>query len=102
MPAIRPYVDRPVTDREQAARAASTAADRWGLAGPRVLRHGMNALYAAGDVVLRVGAATAPPAAAHELARWLLDHEVPTIRPVDGLATDIGGFAPLAGPDPPT
>ena len=86
--ADRPYVDRPVPDREAAETVAERWASRWALPAPRLLRHGMNSLYVCGDVVLRVGATTAPAAASHELVRRLLDAGVPTIRPVDGLAAD--------------
>lgn len=86
--ADRPYVDRPVPNREIAAEAAARWASHWSLPAPRLLRHGMNSLYACGDVVLRVGAATAPAQASHELVRWLLGAGVPTISPVDGLVAD--------------
>lgn len=89
----RPFVDRPVTDREAAASVAARQAESWGLPVPRVLRHGMNALFGCGDVVLRVGRATAPAAASHELVRWLLGAGVPTIEPIDGFAADVDGFA---------
>jgi aminoglycoside phosphotransferase (APT) family kinase protein len=91
--ASRPYVDRPVTDRDAALRAAGGLAETWRLPAPKLLRHGMNSLYLAGGVVLRVGAATAPAAASHELARWLIDAGIPTVPPVDGLAADADGFA---------
>jgi aminoglycoside phosphotransferase (APT) family kinase protein len=91
--AVRPYVDRPVTDRDRAASVAADAAASWGLPEPRFLRLGMNALFACGDVVLRVGSSTAPAAAAHALVSWLLDHDIPTVRPVEGLARDADGFA---------
>lgn len=105
MTADRPYVDRPVVDLDAAARVATQQAAVWGLGPPRLLRHGMNALYVAaggtdagsgvgtGGVVLRVGAATAPAAASHELVRWLLDAGVPTVPPVEGLTADVGGYA---------
>lgn len=93
MSARRPYVDRPVTDREAAGRAAAELAGEWGLPAPKLLRHGMNSLYLAGGVVLRVGAATAPAAVSHELAHWLIDAGIPTVPPVDGLAADRDGVA---------
>lgn len=89
----RPYVDRPVIDREAARRVAAHQAAVWGLGEPRLLRNGMNALYLADGVVLRVGTATAPAAASHDLVRWLLAAGVPTLAPVDGLTADVGGFA---------
>ena len=89
----QPYVDRPVVDRDAAARVARTQASAWRLDEPVVLRHGMNALYRCGPVVLRVGRATGPAAASHALVRWLLDHDIPTVEPVDDLTADVDGFA---------
>lgn len=93
MNATRPYVDRPVPDRDLAASAAAASASLWGLPEPRFLRVGMNALFACGDVVLRVGAATAPAAASHALVDWLLSHGIPTVRPAPGLTCDVDGLA---------
>lgn len=92
----RPFVDRPVADRESAARVAERQAVVWGLGEPVLLRHGMNSLFLAGGVVLRVGSATAPAAASHALVRWLIDAGVPTVPPVDGLTADVDGFAVTA------
>jgi hypothetical protein len=91
--ATRPYVDRPVADRDRAEHVAGEVAGAWGLPAPKLLRHGMNSLYLAGGVVVRVGAATAPAAVSHELARWLIDAGIPTVPPVDGLTADADGFA---------
>lgn len=93
MSAPRPYVDRPVANRDAAALVAQRQAAVWGLGGTRVLRHGMNSLFLADGVVVRVGLATAPAAAAHAVVDWLLDAGVPTIAPVEGLAADVDGFA---------
>lgn len=93
MIARRPYVDRPVPDRDLAASVARRAAAGWDLPEPILMRHGMNSLYRCGRVVIRVGAATAPAAAAHALAGWLLAHDVATVAPVDGLAADVDGLA---------
>lgn len=93
MTAVRPYVDRPVPDRERAESAAAEAAAAWGLTTPRFLRLGMNALFVCGDTVLRVGAATAPATASHELAAWLLANDIPTVHPAEGLACDLDGLA---------
>lgn len=88
-----PYVDRPVVDRDAAMQVAREQAAAWGLDDPVVLRHGMNALYRCGSVVVRVGRATGPATASHELVRWLLDSGIPTIEPVEGLTADLDGFA---------
>lgn len=89
----RPYVDRGVVDHAGAFAVACTAAELWELAPPELLRHGMNAIYACGEVVLRVGRATAPAAASHDLVTALIGHGVPTVPPVPGLAVDLDGFA---------
>jgi aminoglycoside phosphotransferase (APT) family kinase protein len=91
--ATRPYVDRPVIDRELANATAARQADAWGLSPPRLLRHGMNSLYASDGIVLRVGAATAPAEVAHRMATWLLEHEIPTVPPRVGLTADVDGLA---------
>lgn len=93
MTAVRPYIDRPVPDRDLAVAAAAASAMLWGLPEPRLMRHGMNSLFACGHVVLRVGAATAPAAASHELADWLLSHDIPIVRPAPGLTRDVDGLA---------
>jgi hypothetical protein len=93
MTASRPYVDQPVVDRDATARIAASQAGAWGLGAPRPLRHGMNSLYVAGGVVIRVGAATAPAAASHALVGWLLDAGIPTVPPIAGLTADLDGYA---------
>ncbi len=92
MRSTRPFVDRPVPDRDAAHILATSLAETWELPAPRLLRHGMNSLYVCGEVVLRVGAATAPASAAHRVVRWLLEHDVPTVTPVEGLAADVDGM----------
>ncbi len=67
---VRAFVDRPVTDLDTARVVAERAALHWRLDAPQLLRAGMNATFAAGDVVIRVAAPTADPAAALELARF--------------------------------
>ena len=51
-----------------ARRSARRAADHWGRRPPVLLRLGMNGIFNAGGVVLRVGRVTAEPAAAVERA----------------------------------
>jgi Ser/Thr protein kinase RdoA (MazF antagonist) len=69
--AARAYVDVPITDLSAATHAARTAAEHWGLGGPVLLRHGMNAIFASGDVVLRVATPSVPAGASIELAELL-------------------------------
>jgi hypothetical protein len=69
--ATRPFVDRPVGDVEAATAAAHRAAVAWRLGPPRLLRVGMNALFTADDVVLRVGAPSVPAVVGLELSEVL-------------------------------
>jgi hypothetical protein len=91
--APRAYVDHPVTDLAAAARAARTAAEHWSLAPPGLLRAGMNAIHAAGSVVLRVSAPSVDAAATLDLHRFLADQGVrvpvaarPDVVEIDGLS----------------
>ena len=77
----RPFVDSPVGDIDRATALASEAAARWGLPAPALIRQGMNANFAAGDAVLRVGAPSAPASASIELANRLTDHGLRVNRP---------------------
>jgi hypothetical protein len=90
--ADRPFVDRPVVDLDAAAAVARRAAIVWRLPEPTLIRRGMNALYDAGDVVLRVGRSSGPALAGHALVAAMRAHGVPTINPIDGLAADIDGY----------
>jgi Ser/Thr protein kinase RdoA (MazF antagonist) len=92
----RPYVDERVTAVDAAGRVAAAGALRWHLPAPELMRVGMNAIYACGDVVLRVGRATAPAIESHALAGVLLDRGIPVVAPIDGFALDISGFAVTA------
>ena len=82
MTALRAYVDRPVTDSDAATRAATTAAQTWQLDSPELLRIGMNAIFVAGPVVLRVSAPNAPAEVSLELAQFWHDHGVTVPRAV--------------------
>jgi Phosphotransferase enzyme family len=65
-----PFVAAPPGALESVTRSAERAASHWGLSEPRLLRMGMNGIFAAGDgVLLRVSRPTAP---AHQ-AIWLAD-----------------------------
>lgn len=92
----RPYVDARIVDVGQATRLAGSAADAWDLPAPDLLRVGMNAIFTAGDVVIRVGRATAPAAAAHRLADTVRSSGVPVVSPVAGAAMDVDGYAVTA------
>ena len=78
--AARAYVDEPVADLDAADRAARHAATRWGLSEPRLLRAGMNAIFEAGGVVLRVSTPTVDARASLALLGHLArcDVRVPT------------------------
>jgi aminoglycoside phosphotransferase (APT) family kinase protein len=56
----------------------------------------MNSLYTTGDIVLRVGRATAPAVVSHQLVAWIAGHGVRTVTPVDGWAADIDDMAVTA------
>ena len=81
----RPFVDRPVTDRDAADLAAIEAARHWGLREPTRLRVGMNAIYSTadpiGDLVLRVSAPSAPAESAIEMATFLTDQGLRVAQP---------------------
>lgn len=64
----RPYLDRPMTDLAKATDVATRAAAHWGLDPPALVRAGMNAIFRAGDEVLRVGTPTVDPQVSLELA----------------------------------
>lgn len=74
--ALSAYVDRPVGDLDAAARAAAVASSTWGFDQPELLRAGMNAIFTAGPVVLRVCAPTVPAEVSLELAQFWHDRGV--------------------------
>lgn len=79
----RPFVDTPVHDVAAATDLARRAAARWGISAPiEPLRIGMNAVFVAGDTVVRVGRPTAPASAAFDLAERLGEVGVRVPRPV--------------------
>jgi hypothetical protein len=92
----RPFVDRPVADLDAAGLLASEAAAHWGLHEPALLRSGMNAIYRSGDVVLRVGAPSAPAVASIELAEILLDRGLTVTRPVRSDVVESAGLSATA------
>ena len=110
--AARPFVDQPVGDVDAARSLAEGVARRLDLPQPTLVRVGMNALFRAGDVVVRVGRPSAPPELAIELAHRLHEHGIAAPTPaaqeayVDSDAFVDGDLAatcwvPLAGTGEP-
>ena len=98
MSADRPFVDRPPGDVAAATRFAQRVAAELGLLSPTLLNAGMNAVFAAGDVVLRVGRPTASATTAYDLADTLADAGIRVARPAAGravVADDDGTDQPL-------
>jgi aminoglycoside phosphotransferase (APT) family kinase protein len=77
----RPFVDRPVGDVDGARRLARRVAAELGLAAPVSMRVGMNALFVADDIVIRVGRPSAPAELAIDLARSLRIAGIPVAEP---------------------
>ncbi len=78
-----PFVAAPVGTSAEVDAAAHAAAAAWGLPAPLLLRHGMNAVYAAGaSAVLRVTRPTADAAVALELAARLAGDGIPVAQPL--------------------
>jgi hypothetical protein len=67
----RPYIDQPIGDIRTASEMARHTARRLGLDEPVLYRVGMNAIFTAGAVVIRIGRPTAPASARIELAERL-------------------------------
>lgn len=84
MRAERPFVDRPTTDVPAATRFAERVAVDVGLPAPVLLKVGMNAIYLAGDVVLRVSHLNGPAESAYALADVLTAAGVVVARPAAG------------------
>jgi hypothetical protein len=72
----RPYVDRPVLDADRADRLAMSAAMRWNLAEPTLLRASMNRVYVSDQVILRVGHVNGRGESQLELTSRLSEREV--------------------------
>lgn len=97
MPEVqRPFVDRPVVDHAAAERLAHDAAAHWGLGAPVLLRSGMNAIFRAGDAVLRISAPSAPAAVSIHLAEALLERGLSVTRPVRPDAVERAGLSATA------
>ena len=88
--AQRAYVDRPISDRGAAEAAAHAAAEYWGLADPQLLRVGMNAIFTADDVVLRVSTPSVSAMASLDVAAFLAGEGIRVPRPLrdDVVAVD--------------
>ncbi len=95
---MRPYVDRPVTDGVAASQAAAAAADAWELPAPELLRLGMNAIFRAGNVVLRVAAPTAPASVSLELAAVVRAAGVDVLLPARSDVYESGELSVTAWP----
>ena len=89
----RPFVDRPVGDVEHARALAEHVAEQLGLPNPTLMRVGMNALFATGDVVIRIGRPSAPARLALELAGALDAHGIEVPSPATADVFVDGGLA---------
>ncbi len=93
---LRAYIDRPVADVGSAGRAATAAAQIWRLDAPDLLRCGMNAIFTAGPVVLRVSSPTAPAEVSLELAQFWRDQGVSVPRAVRDDVVVVDGLSVTA------
>ncbi len=91
--AQRPYVDRPVADVDAAAGLADRLARDLGLPSPKLMRVGMNALFAAGDTVIRVGKPSADPLLSYELANRLTTAGIVVPQPATDRVVAADGMA---------
>ena len=71
--------------------AAAQAADRWRLPAPELIRVGANGVFVCGDVILRVGRATAPMGAAITLAQRMTAAGVRVAQPARPDWLDLDG-----------
>jgi len=91
MPAELPFVATPVGDETAARRLAERVTAALDLPAPVLIRCAMNASYAAGDVVVRVGRPTAPAGAAYDLADALRDLGIAVPAPAAGRPVESDG-----------
>jgi hypothetical protein len=93
-----PFVERPVGDIAAASSLARRAGAEWSLPPPAPMRVGMNALFRCGDVVVRVGHATADPVGALVLAANLtaLGVRVPQPARPDAVHDPVSGLSATA------
>src|SRR5215211_3882648 len=92
----RPYVDGPPGAAADVWAAARAAAAHWELRPPVLVRLGMNGIFNAGGVVIRVGRVTADPAAAIELAAQLGAIGVRVPQPARSDAVPVGPLTATA------
>jgi hypothetical protein len=93
---VRPYVDGPPGDPAAVWSLARRACAQWSLPAPELLRIGMNGIFVAGKVVVRVGRVTGSPAAAISLADVVRDAGVRVPAPARPDAIDDGGLTATA------
>lgn len=92
MPA-RPFVDQPVGDLDAARALALRVTVELDLPQPVLVRSSMNALFRAGDAIVRVGRPSAPAALAIELAECLREHGIRGPAPASDAVFVEGGLA---------
>jgi hypothetical protein len=85
-----PLVVEPPRDISALHAAAAVAAQHWELPPPALIRVGSNGVFACGDVILRVGLATAPVDVALRLAERLLSARLLVPRPARADAVHVG------------
>lgn len=77
----RAYVDHPIADLDAAGRVAKAAASQWGQQSPVLLRNGMNAIFVAGPMIIRVSTPNANATSSLRLASVLLDAGLRVAKP---------------------
>lgn len=92
----RAYVDTPIGDVTAATAAARTAAERFGLPDPGLHRSSMNAVFNAGDVVLRVSRTTVPAERALALAEVLAGAGISVASPARSTVVHVGSLSVTA------
>jgi hypothetical protein len=76
--------------------AASEAAAMWGIAAPTLLRRGGNAVYLAGEHIIRVSPDLVGAARQRALADWLEERDYPVLCASDGLIGTVNGLDVMA------
>jgi aminoglycoside phosphotransferase (APT) family kinase protein len=99
--ATRPFVDVPVADLAAASKLAQRVALQHDLGEPVLIRRGMNALFRAGDLVIRVGQPSTDPALGIALVRRLAELGVPVVPPASELVVERDGLSATLWPHLP-